>query len=1031
VLQHRETLDRSALEKIGGQAGFAKLCGTSLTQGHTDASAKAMQELFGKNEFPATVLESFCELFLGAFEDPVLLLLLAAAIVSISIGMWQHPDTGYIEGTAIFIAVFLVSFIGAGNDYSKQLQFLELEAASAQDERCSILRNGAIVRLCPADIVVGDVIIMQAGDMIPADAIVIDSNVTACNESTLTGEPDDLKKSAAKDCFLYSSSTVTEGEECRAIVNAVGPMSQWGIIKASLTNKPGNTPLQDKLEDMCSTITYLGGGAAVLTFIALFIRAFVAPEGEQVFTLILHAFIIAVTIIVVAIPEGLPLAVTIALAYSTKKMYQDQCFIKVLAACETMGNATQICSDKTGTLTENQMTVTEGFFAGAQANVDANTISKAAKDVIAAHSCVNRVAYLIYKDANGNDLHRPSIIGNKTEGALLMMAKSWGYDDEVIRKTMFNEETDKIYAFNSGKKRSTAIIKQKNGGKDTRLFCKGATEWIIKDCTHYTDTDGSIKVMDAAKRKEFLEKVIPAMADRALRTLCLCHKDLNYSSLPKNWRDSPPDDRDLIMDCIVGIIDPLRSDVKEAVRIAQGAGVTVRMVTGDNIATAKAIARQCGILQEGGEAIEGPAFRALSPEAADALLPRLQVMARSAPNDKYLMVTRLNGNEIPATKEEWEEKHKDKPGVSWDTHKDVLLPGYVEEWEKTRPNGGEVVGVTGDGTNDAPALKAADVGLAMGITGTKVAQGASDMVILDDKFSSIVKAIMWGRSVYDNIRKFLQFQLTVNVVACLVVFIGAVSGAGEPLTAVQMLWVNLIMDTMGALALATEPPSLELLNRKPYKRDASLISWPMWRNILCQSAFQIILLCVLLFSGPEMFGVQKNESCAVYENTGTDSKMWDPTTGTAGTGASYTDACSQFDVECPDGDWECYEDGFSTYAGFKDECLECTKDDFTHGSIIFNTFIFAQIFNEYNARSIFDDLEVWSGAFKNPIFMGISVFTIALQVMLIEVGGEWIRTAPLTAEQWLITVGLGAIAIPVHFLMRFIPVKEDPESFAS
>ena len=360
-----------------------------------------------------------------------------------------------------------------------------------------------------------------------------------------------------------------------------------------------------------------------------------------------------------------------------------------------------------------------------------------------------------------------------------------------------------------------------------------------------------------------------------------------------------------------------------------------------------------------GLAMTGEDFRKLSPAALDEILPRLQVLARSSPDDKHTLVQRLTGRLLPETEEEWLEAH---PGCNYEKQKDLLLPGYKQEWAVSRGGVGEVVGVTGDGTNDAPALKAADVGLSMGLSGTDVAKKASDIIIMDDRFSSIVKAVLWGRSVFDNIRKFLQFQLTVNVVALTITFMAAVVGYQPPLNAVMMLWVNLIMDTMGALALGTEPPLPELLERRPYRRDASLISRPMWRNIICQAIYQLSLLVFLLKEGPKMF-------------------------------------------KCEDGSRH-------------------------HFTIVFNAFVFCQVFNEFNAREIGDRFDPIRSLSRSPMFLLVIFFTVAAQFCIVEFGGDFTQTHKLTWQEWRLTVSMGAMSLPVGFLMRLIPVSEDPCSFA-
>lgn len=509
-----------------------------------------------------------------------------------------------------------------------------------------------------------------------------------------------------------------------------------------------------------------------------------------------------------------------------------------------------------------------------------------------------------------------------------------------------------------------------------KLFTKGAAEVVLSKCSSYMNAEGIVEDLTDSLRSELLSKVVE-MGRKSLRVLALAHSvtprapkktRVTRSGVGGNSVTPTVEDMEsgLTLDALVGIKDPLRPDVKLAVETCQKAGIFVRMVTGDNIETAKAIATECGILSEGGVAMEGPEFRQLTPSQLDEVLPKLQVLARSSPEDKFILVSRLNGHNLPSGEEEWLEHH---PGMSWNADKDKILPGYREEWNLTRGGGegssgvGEVVGVTGDGTNDGPALKAADVGLSMGLTGTDVAKDASDIVILDDNFSSIVKAVLWGRSVFDNIRKFLQFQLSVNVVALTVTFVSAVTGYSPPLNAVMMLWVNLIMDTMGALALGTEPPCQQLLQRRPYKRDASLISNVMWKHVFSQSIFQIALLGYVLLHGSKDFDV--------------------------------------------------------------------TDGSVEHFTIVFNVFVFCQIFNEFNARSITSDPNVFKGLFSNPIFLGVIFFTCVTQYGLVEFGGDFVHTVSLTRDQWVKCVLLGALALPAGGAMRLIPLEESDGNFAT
>mmetsp|Transcript_18408 Transcript_18408/g.28718 ORF Transcript_18408/g.28718 Transcript_18408/m.28718 type:complete len:1097 (+) Transcript_18408:145-3435(+) len=1035
------------LRGLGGLEQIAESLGVDIKNGLTEKQQAIMEEKFGKNMLPSPPMKGLIRLFFEAFNDTTLLVLIAAAIVSLIVGVIEDSEKGWIEGTAILMACFIVSWVTAINDYTKEKQFRALEENSRGDEEALVLRGGQPVAVKVDDLVVGDVVILKAGGGVPADGLLALGEGIKADESSLTGEPEPRLKGPG-DPFLISSSTLSDlghFPEVHMFVIGVGGQSQWGKIREKLVSEPTNTPLQDKLDYMAKVIGYIGCFFATLTLAALMAMIWVehdSPTTSQISSGVIHAFIMAVTIVVVAIPEGLPLAVTIALAYSSRKMYDDQNLIRTLAACETMGNATTICSDKTGTLTENQMTVVAGWFAGAEADELEGVRALGAalpaevRDLIADNVATNNSTSVLKVDKDGRPLPKPKIQGSATEGALLMLAEAWGVDPVARRAAVFDPERDCAFPFNSTKKRSTAVVVRPDG--KVRLYVKGASEIILANCAAKTAAGGAAEPLTEADRRA-LGTRLSKMADSALRTLGVAHREFpSVGDLPEGWKDNlgDLDAEGLVLDCLVGIQDPLRGDVREAVATAQRAGVVVRMVTGDNIQTARAIARQCGILTADGIAMEGPDFRKMTPAQVDKILPKLQVLARSSPDDKYLLVTRLNGQGLPKDQASWEEAH---PGLSWASDRDLVLPGYREEWVASRgEDGGHVVGVTGDGTNDAPALKLADVGLSMGICGTEVARAASDIILLDDNFSSIVKAILWGRNVFDNIRKFLQFQLTVNTVALTLTLIGAVAGFNEPpLNAVMMLWVNLIMDSMGALALGTETPTPAMLDRKPYKREAALVSRPMWRNILCQSAFQLALLFGLLYGGKSMFGLEHEGNYCTVWKLQDSSAAWDSATGDRADGGDFT--CADIETSYSScirrgggyANTDCLDEaGLLSYEDFEDKCFKtCFDYDYTHFTLIFTTFVFCQVFNEFNARSIKDDWNVFKGLATNRMFMGIIIFTILVQVALVEGAGFLLETSHLTAAQWFSCLGLGAIALPVGLLMRFIPMQEDEGTF--
>lgn len=646
--------------------------------------------------------------------------------------------------------------------------------------------------------------------------------------------------------ILVSGTQIQTGEGWFLVV-VVGKNSCIGIIMSKLVTKIEQTPLQEKLEVIAKDIGYLGMGAAAITVFVLFVRFFIETGikgfnwGNDIGTYLQEWFqyiIIGITIVVVAVPEGLPLAVMISLAYSVRKMLKDNNFVKRLAACEIMGGANNICSDKTGTLTKNEMTVTE-FWQGDVKKLDVEADKYVMNDHI--H---NQVAAKLFLESCSCNTSGTSKAAGATEKAILKMLDKFGCNYEELREKHCKEPLVRFQFTSKRKKMGTVLteIEDNEFRYDKRLHVKGAAEIVLATCSHYLDKDGVRRELTNDLQAKIVTDVIEEFARGALRTICLAYKDLKEGDGGLTHEDDDENPSFKVVEkfgltCIgiLGIRDIIRPEVPDAVQKCQTAGIKVRMVTGDNKVTALAIAKQCGIIgtNHPDAVMEGPQFyerigglycdkcKENSPcscksedvvekvknfEAFKSVWKNLDVLARSRPEDKYLLVTGIRQM-------------------------------------------GDIVAVTGDGTNDAPALKKADVGFAMGITGTDVAKHAAAIILLDDNFASIVKACMWGRNIYDNIRRFLQFQLTVNVNALLIAFVGSCILRESPLQPIQLLWVNLIMDSLASLALATEYPKDSLLERPPYAKDEYIISRKMMKHIILMSIYQAIVLFTIIFAG--------------------------------------------------------------------------------------------------------------------------------------------------------------------------------------
>ncbi|KAF2682157.1 calcium-translocating P-type ATPase [Lentithecium fluviatile CBS 122367] len=905
------------------------------------------KRVFSSNVLPAKKAKSFFKLMWEAYyKESVLILLTVAAVISLALGLYETfgvdhgpgapPSVDWIEGCAICVSIVVVVMVGAVNDWQKERAFVKLNAKKEARE-VKVIRSGKSFTVSVYDVLVGDVLHMEPGDLIPADGIFISGHNVKCDESSATGESDQMKKTNAEqvlrllerghsdskdlDPFIISGSKVLEGVGTY-LVTSVGVNSSYGKILMAMRQDMEATPLQIKLDKLAKAIAKLASAASFLLLLVLLFRLVATFPGSPLSpaekaSKFMDILIVSVTIIVVAVPEGLPLAITLSLAFATTQMVKMNNLVRILKSCETMGNATTVCSDKTGTLTQNKMTVVTGTFGedsfddknpGAANNRShqwAQRMTSEQKRLLIESIAINSTAF----EGDGGEF---GFVGSKTETALLGFAKN------VLGMSSLSQERTsaqmvQMLPFDSSRKCMGAVQKLPNG--TYRLLIKGASEILLSYSTSLALPTG-IVLMDGPQTTR-IANIIENYAKQSLRTIAIIYKD--YQQWPPRGAEHPDDPsiaadlgallHDMTYVGVVGIQDPLRPGVPEAVARCKHAGVVVRMVTGDNVLTAKAIATDCGIYTDG-IVMEGPEFRKLSDDDMDAILPQLQVLARSSPEDKRVLVTRL------------------------------------------RKLGG-IVAVTGDGTNDGPALKAADIGFSMGIAGTEVAKEASAIILMDDNFASILTALMWGRAVNDAVQKFLQFQITVNITAMLVAFITAVQDPEmrSVLTAVQLLWINLFMDSLAALSLSTDAPTEEILDRPPTPRKASIISLTMWKMIIGQAIFQVTVTFILHFAGPKFLPYEEPEM----------------------------------------------------------------------RTIIFNMFVWLQIFNQYNNRRLDNKLNIFANIHKNYYFIGLNVLMVAAQVVIVYFGKTAFGIVPLNGEQWAISVVVALFCMPWGCCVRFFP----------
>ncbi len=952
---------------------------------------------FGPNQLTSLPREPLWRKFLEKFDEPIIKILLAAALLTIVVDLVKaNPRVGCValgtilvvsavffavvrlrqwaaavmfgmaivlvitsvaverpsyEGFAVMVAVLLATGVAFASEYKSDREF-EVLNARKEEIQVKVKRDGAVMHISIEQLVVGDLVILETGDEVPADGRVLHAAGLELDQSLMTGESHPVGKrvTAIEDTAdgpehancLYRGTQVIDGVGTM-MTTEVGDETMLGQIarhlsspsvevtkddrvRQKLTISKRLTPLQQKLAHLATLISRAGYLAAFAIFVALIVRGLLTGafnrDWVDVIRYLLDSIMYVVIVIVVAVPEGLPMSVSISLALAMRKMTRANSLVRQLVACETIGSATVICTDKTGTLTQNRMQVDRLWWDGLTLDRGGAAWTKLASGAewtnaakpaywIALNAAINSTANLEF----GDDEH-PRPIGNSTESALLIWLQENGVDYTELRSQF--PTLDQIH-FSSERKRMTSVIR--HGNSDVALI-KGAPEVIAKSCDRQMDGEGTIRIWDSNAQSRFNASLHESAGD-ALRTLAFGYKALPADT-PLNDVDQHPElfESGFVFVGFVGIRDPLRNDAADAVRECRAAGIEVKMITGDERETARAIAKEAGILDSPDVVLlTHDEFEAMSDDRLASLMPRLRVLARARPLDKVRVVNILQSQN-------------------------------------------QVVAMTGDGANDAPALKQADVGLAMGITGTDVAKAASKIVLLDDSFATIVKAVNWGRSLYENIQRFLQFQLTINVSALTIAFIGPFLNVRPPFTILQLLWINVLMDTFASIALCSEAPRREVMRRPPKRRDENIVTRPMFVAIAATAAFFVVVM-LLLLAGMK--------------------------------------------------DWGWFASASGSEEASSSEFAPLTLRQV---SIFFTVYVLFQVWNLINCRSLHSNRSALAGLWRNRTFLIIMSLTIIGQVLIITFGDDVFKVRPLGIVDWIVIVAGTSSVLIVSELVR-------------